>query len=86
MVLWYACTSWALSGLGVVADFVMSMEPVPVVTADHDTCVPVMGVDGFRDCEAAPQRFSGLTGSGIAVSVLDSGLNTTHKGIAHVEG
>ena len=33
----------------VAADFVMSVEPVPVVTANHASAVPVMGVDGLRD-------------------------------------
>ena len=67
----------------VAADFVMSVEPVPVVTANHASAVPVMGVDGLRDYDAATQRFSGLTGSGIAVGVLDTGLNTSHMDIAH---
>ena len=67
----------------VAADFVMSVEPVPVVTANHDSAVPVMGVDGFRLYDAGMERFSGITGSGIAVGVLDTALNTSHVDIAH---
>ena len=67
----------------VAADFVMSVEPVPVVTTNHDSAVPVMGVDGFRQYDPVTERFSGITGSGIAVGVLDTGLNTSHMDIAH---
>ena len=67
----------------VAADFVMAVELVPVVTANHDSAVPVMGVDGFRNYDSAMQEFSGITGSGIAVGVLDTGLNTSHVDIAH---
>ena len=65
------------------ADFVLAVEPVPIVVANHDSAVPVMGVDGFRRYDPVAQRFSGLTGSGIAVGVLDTGLNTRHWDIAH---
>ena len=67
----------------VAADFVMSVEPVPVVTANHDSSVPVMGADGFRQYDPVTERFSGITGSGIAVGVLDTALNTSHVDIAH---
>ena len=65
------------------ADFVMSVEPVPVVQAHHASAVPVMGVDGFRRYDSATQEFTGIGGSGIAVGVLDTGLNTSHMDIAH---
>ena len=65
------------------ADFVLSVEPVPIVTANHDSSVPVMGVDGFRQYDFGLGRFSGITGSGIAVGVLDTGLNTNHMDISH---
>ena len=55
------------------ADFVLSVEPVPVVTANHASSVPVMGADGFRSYDAVAQRFSGFTGSGITVGVLTPG-------------
>lgn len=65
------------------ADFVLSVEPVPEVTVNHDSSVPAMGADGFREFDPATQEFSGITGSGIAVVVLDTGLNTSHMDIAH---
>ena len=65
------------------ADYVLSVEPVPVVTANHGSAVAVMGVDGFRDYVASTQGFTGITGSGIAVGVLDTALNTSHMDIAH---
>ena len=65
------------------SDFVLSVEPVPTVATNHASAVPVMGVDGFRRYDAGMQRFSGITGSGIAVGVLDTGLNTSHVDIAH---
>ena len=64
------------------ADFVLAVESIPVVTVNHDSSVPVMGVDGFRDYDPAMERFTGITGSGIAVGVLDTGLNTSHVDIA----
>ena len=65
------------------ADYVMAIEPVPVVTANHASSVPVMGVDGLRQYVPAEERFTGLTGEGIAVGVFDTGLNTRHADIAH---
>ena len=65
------------------ADYVLSVEPVPVVTANHGSAVAVMGADGFRDYVPETQRFTGITGSGIAVGVLDTGLNTSHMDISH---
>ncbi len=65
------------------ADYVMTIEPIPVITANHASSVPVMGVDGLRQYVPAQDRFSGLTGEGLAVAVLDTGLNTRHVDIAH---
>ncbi len=65
------------------ADFVTSVEPVPVVTIAHDSSIPVMGVDGFRRYDPATERFSGITGAGIAVGVIDTALNTRHADIVH---
>ena len=65
------------------ADYVMTIEPIPVITANHASSVPVMGVDGLRQYVPAEDRFSGLTGEGLAVAVLDTGLNTRHVDIAH---
>ena len=64
-------------------DFVLSVEPIPIVTVNHASAVPVMGVDGLRQYDPVTQRFSGLTGSGISVGVLDTGLNTSHMDIAY---
>ncbi|MYE05843.1 MAG: S8 family serine peptidase, partial [Chloroflexi bacterium] len=68
------------------ADYVMYVEPVPVVTANHDSAMPVMGVDGVRNYDSATDRFTGVTGSGIAVGVLDTGLNVGHMDIAYGRG
>ena len=65
------------------ADFVLSVEQVPIVSANHASAVPVMGVDGLRSYDAATATFSGWTGSGVAVGVMDTGLNTGHMDIAH---
>ena len=65
------------------ADFVLSVEPIPIVTVNHASAVPVMGVDGLRQFDPVTERFSGVTGSGVAVGVLDSGLNTNHMDIAY---
>ncbi len=65
------------------ADFVLSVEPVPVVRSNHASAVPAMGVDGLRSYNVARNDFSGITGTGIAVGVLDTGLNVSHKDIAY---
>ena len=65
------------------SDFVLSLEPIPVVTVNHASAVPVMGADGIRTYDSAMQRFSGITGSGVAVGILDTGLNTSHTDIAY---
>ena len=65
------------------ADFVLSVEPVPAVKSNHASAVPVMGVDGLRVYNDTGKDFSGATGAGIAVGVLDTGLNLNHVDIAH---
>ena len=65
------------------ADFVMTVEPVPVVSANHGSAVPVMGADELRQFESAMERFTGVTGAGIAVGVLDTGLNAQHMDISY---
>ena len=67
----------------VAADFVLSVEPIPVVTVNHRSSVPVMGADGLRQYNSATKEFSGITGAGIAVGVLDTGLNTSHMDVVH---
>ena len=63
------------------ADYVMQIDPIEVVTATHGSAVPVMGVDGLRRYDFSNESFAGLTGQGIAVGVLDSGLNLRHADI-----
>ncbi len=65
----------------IAADFVLAVEPVPVVQSNHASAVPVMGVDSLRTYDADLQAFSGQTGSGITVGVLDTGLNLSHQDI-----
>ena len=64
------------------ADFVMAIEPVSVVRAAHDTAVPVMGADGLREYDYSTSRFTGVTGNGIPIGVLDTGLSTRHVDIS----
>ena len=63
------------------ADFVMRIEPVTMMKATHASAVPVMGVDGLRRYDYAGETFAGLTGRGMAVGVLDTGLNLSHPDI-----
>ena len=72
----------ALAGV-LEADFVLSVEPVPVVAITHKSSVPVMGADDFRRYDSVTERFTGVTGSGIAIGILDTGLNASHMDIAH---
>lgn len=65
------------------ADFVLAVEPVPAVRSNHASAVPAMGVDGLRSYDASSRDFSGITGAGIAVGVLDTGLNINHMDIVH---
>ena len=62
----------------VEADFVMAVEPVAVIRATHDTAVPVMGADALREYQIATGQFTGITGNGVPVGILDTGLNTRH--------
>ncbi len=74
--------SSALAGV-LAADFVLSVEPVPVVAITHKSSVPVMGADDFRRYDPVTERFTGVTGAGIAIGILDTGLNAGHMDIAH---
>ncbi|MCY4431847.1 MAG: S8 family peptidase, partial [Rhodospirillales bacterium] len=64
------------------ADFVLSVEPIPVVRASHDTAVPAMGADSLRAHDGAPGIFAGTDGATVPVGVMDTGLNTSHPDIA----
>ena len=60
------------------ADFVMAVEPIAIVEAAHATAVPVMGADALREYQHATGRFTGVTGQGIPIGVIDTGLNANH--------
>ena len=60
------------------ADFVMAIEPIAIIEAAHDTSVPVMGADALRQYQYATSQFTGITGEGIPIGVMDTGLNTNH--------
>ncbi|MDE0193261.1 MAG: S8 family serine peptidase [Gammaproteobacteria bacterium] len=65
-----------------LADFVLAVEPVGIVTAAHDTAAPAMGVDALRLHTGSPGEFSGVGGTSVAVGVMDTGLNIRHADIA----
>ena len=64
------------------ADFVLTVEPVGVVKAVHDTAVPAMGVDSLRIYTGSPGVFSGNGGASVPIGVMDTGLNIRHADIA----
>ena len=64
------------------ADFVQFVEPVGIVRAALDTAVPGMGADVLRTYDRATAAFTGTTGSGVPVAVMDTGLNISHPDIA----
>ncbi|MCY3884664.1 MAG: S8 family serine peptidase [Gammaproteobacteria bacterium] len=63
-------------------DFVQSVEPIPIVTATHDTAVPALGVDKLRTIGSLSGTFSGFTGTTTPIAVMDTGLNTNHVDIS----
>ena len=64
------------------ADFVLAVEPIRVVEANHDTAVPGMGADALRHWDGAPGIFSGTDGASVPVGVMDTGLNVNHLDIS----
>ncbi len=64
------------------ADYVLSVEPIPIVKAMHDTAVPAMGADAVRAYDGAPGLFSGIDGASVPIGVMDTGLNISHWDIA----
>ena len=64
------------------ADFVMAIDPIAVVQALNDSAVTFMGGDAMRTYQYATGTFTGLTGEGIAIGVMDTGLNTRHLDIS----
>ena len=65
-----------------MADWVLAVEPIPVVRATHDTAVPAMGADALRRHDGAPGIFVGADGASVPVAVMDTGLNVRHPDIA----
>ncbi len=63
-------------------DYVVAVEPVPVVEATHDTAVPAMGVDALWRYSSSLERYQGVRGSSVPVAVMDTGLNINHADIA----
>ncbi|MDE0001829.1 MAG: S8 family serine peptidase [Rhodospirillaceae bacterium] len=64
------------------ADYVLAIEPIPIVEAAHDTAVPAMGADALRAYDGSPGIFSGTAGSSVPIAVMDTGLNINHLDIA----
>ena len=64
------------------ADFVMAVEPIAIVQAAHDTSVPAIGADALRQYQHATSQFTGLTGQGVPIGVMDTGLNIRHLDIS----
>ena len=63
------------------ADFVMSVEPVLEHGPLLDSAVPAIGADVLRTYHPEIGGFGGVTGRGISVGVVDSGLNIHHVDI-----
>ena len=68
-----------LDGLA-AADFVAFVEPVGIVEAANDTAVPAMGADAYRTYTDTG-GWAGTAGQGVAVGVMDTGLNINHRDI-----
>ncbi len=65
-----------------VTDFVLAVEPIPLVEASHDTAVPAMGADALRANGGTRGVFSGFSGTSVPIAVMDTGLNINHLDIA----
>ena len=63
-------------------DFVQSVEPVGTLQLTLDSAVPVSGADGLRTHLGINGSFTGITGDGITIGVIDSGLNLSHPDIS----
>ncbi len=64
------------------ADFVLSIEQEGLMEPLLASAVPVMGADGVRTYGDEPGVLGGITGTGVPVGVLDTGLNIRHTDIA----
>ena len=63
-------------------DFVQAVEPVGTLELTLDSAVSVAGADGLRTHLGINGSFSGITGEGITIGVMDSGLNLSHPDIS----
>lgn len=63
-------------------DFVQAVEPVGMLELTLDSAVSVAGADGLRTHLGINGSFSGITGAGITIGVMDSGLNLSHPDIS----
>ena len=63
-------------------DFVQSVEPVGTIVLSLDSNVSVAGADGLRTHLSVNGSFTGVTGEGITIGVIDTGLNLEHPDIS----
>ena len=61
-------------------DFVLSVEPIGIVKAVHETSIPAMGADALRNWTGSG-LFSGIGGATVPIGVMDTGLNIQHADI-----
>ncbi len=59
-------------------DFVEEVSPNGIVTMLLDSANPSIGIDSLREYQQSTGSFEGATGSGVAIGVLDTGLNVDH--------
>lgn len=59
-------------------DFVEEVSPNGIVTMLLDSANPTIGIDGLREYQQSTGNFEGATGTGVAIGVLDTGLNVDH--------
>lgn len=82
---WFADIRTYSANLPVEAvDAVLQRDDVEEITGNGvvesllDSANAVVGIDGFRQYHSSTDSFEGSTGSGIAVGVMDTGLNLEH--------
>ena len=63
-------------------DFVQAIEPVGKIEPALDSATAVAGADALRTFQGIDGEFSGMTGEGVTVGVIDSGLNVAHPDIS----
>ena len=63
-------------------DFVQAIERVELYKSALDSAAATAGADGVRTYADSPGAYTGVTGSGIAIGVMDTGLNINHPDIS----